>query len=132
MARAGVEHERHVLHAALAQHGRGRLDTATVPARRIGVAGFRKTDEPDASDPSTTPAYRVTAERLAGYRDAATAEPGETVTAAKATVDAQRAWANTTFMQRNQVVYLEPDFYTTEGIQAYTRAYQAINTTASQ
>lgn len=65
-------------------------------------------------------------------RDAATAEPGETVTAAKATVDAQRAWANTTFMQRNQVVYLEPDFYTTEGIQAYTRAYQAINTTASQ
>lgn len=65
-------------------------------------------------------------------RDAATAEPGETVTAAKATVEAQRAWANTTFMRQNQVVYLEPDFYTTEGIQAYTRAYQAISAAASQ
>ncbi|HWT95106.1 MAG TPA: substrate-binding domain-containing protein, partial [Solirubrobacteraceae bacterium] len=44
--------------------------------RRIGVAGFRKTDEPDGTDPArtpagTTPAYRITAERLAGYRDAA-------------------------------------------------------------
>lgn len=46
--------------------------------RRIGIAGFRKTDEPDGTDPArtpaaATPAYRVTAERLAGYRDAATA-----------------------------------------------------------
>lgn len=42
--------------------------------RRIGVAGFRKTDAPDGSGPGRTPpAYRVTAERLAGYRDAATA-----------------------------------------------------------
>ncbi len=125
-------------------NGAGRMGPLIQPLGMTDV--FAATDEPTGG--SATPGSEsvhqdsgLAPETIAAVdpdwmivmdRDAATAEPGETVTAAKATVDAQRAWANTTFMQRNQVVYLEPDFYTTEGIQAYTRAYQAINTTASQ
>ncbi len=60
-------------------------------------------------------------------RDAATAtNAGTTAQAAKATIAAQKAWANTTFVKNDQIVYLAPDFYTTEGIHAYTAAYDAI------
>ncbi|WP_403024356.1 siderophore ABC transporter substrate-binding protein [Salinibacterium sp. GXW1014] len=57
-------------------------------------------------------------------RDAIAAE-GE-YTPAKQVVEAQEAWKSTTFMTDDQVIYLEPDFYVTEGIQAYTTVYQQI------
>ncbi|MDO5697150.1 MAG: ABC transporter substrate-binding protein [Dermatophilus congolensis] len=60
-------------------------------------------------------------------RDAATAEAqGTTAAAAKSTIAAQKAWANTTFVKNDQIVFLDPGFYYTEGIQAYTAAYDAI------
>jgi iron complex transport system substrate-binding protein len=57
-------------------------------------------------------------------RDAATAD-GE-VTPAKQIVDAQEAFANTTFATEDQVIYLDSYFYVTEGIQAYTNAFESI------
>lgn len=59
-------------------------------------------------------------------RDAATATGATTARAAQATVAAQTAWNNTTFVQQDQIVYLPADFYVTEGIHAYTDAYTAI------
>ena len=57
-------------------------------------------------------------------RDAATAT--EEFTPAKAVVEAQEAFAATTFAKNDQVIYLDRFFYTTEGIQAYTTAYEQI------
>lgn len=54
-------------------------------------------------------------------RDAAVGK-GDT-TPAKALVDGQQAWAKTTFRTKDQIVHLAPDFYVTEGIQAYTEAF---------
>ncbi|WP_448221367.1 ABC transporter substrate-binding protein [Gordonia iterans] len=59
-------------------------------------------------------------------RDAATAEDGEQPQAAKAVFDAQEAFAGTEFMQKNQVIYLDPAFYLREGIQSYGASYQQI------
>lgn len=36
---------------------------------------------------------------------------------------AQEAFAGTTFTEKDQIIYLDPFFYTREGIQAYTEAY---------
>lgn len=58
-------------------------------------------------------------------RDAATTDDGSN-TPAQQVVAAQEAWAGTTFMTQDQVVYLAPDFYLREGIQAYTEAFQQI------
>ncbi|MCZ4078179.1 ABC transporter substrate-binding protein [Rhodococcus sp. H36-A4] len=58
-------------------------------------------------------------------RDAAAGEPG--ASPAKAVFDAQEAFANTTFMTEDQVVYLDPYFYTRESIQAYSEAFQSIS-----
>jgi iron complex transport system substrate-binding protein len=57
-------------------------------------------------------------------RDAATAD-GE-ATPAKQIVDAQEAFANTTFVTKDQIIYLDSYFYVTEGIQAYTEAFESI------
>lgn len=57
-------------------------------------------------------------------RDAAAGEEG--AAPAKAVFDAQEAFAKTTFASKNQIVYLDPFFYTREGIQAYTETYQQI------
>jgi iron complex transport system substrate-binding protein len=57
-------------------------------------------------------------------RDAATAD-GE-ATPAKQIVDAQEAFANTTFVTNDQIIYLDSYFYVTEGIQAYTDAFESI------
>ncbi|MFI5617577.1 ABC transporter substrate-binding protein [Streptomyces sp. NPDC051567] len=54
-------------------------------------------------------------------RDAAVGTSG--TTPAQALVESQQAWAKTTFRTKNQIVYLAPDFYVTEGIQAYTAAF---------
>ncbi len=56
-------------------------------------------------------------------RDAVAAE---NATPAQATIEAQQAWANTTFNTKNQVVYLDKDFYVTEGIHAYTAFYNQL------
>lgn len=58
-------------------------------------------------------------------RDAAAGEPG--ASPAQSVVDAQEAFANTTFMTRDQIVYLDPYFYTRESIQAYTEAFVSIS-----
>ncbi|WP_338890909.1 siderophore ABC transporter substrate-binding protein [Rhodococcus sovatensis] len=58
-------------------------------------------------------------------RDAAAGEPG--AAPAKVVFDAQEAFANTTFTTRNQIVYLDPYFYTRESIQAYTQAFESIS-----
>lgn len=58
-------------------------------------------------------------------RDAAAAD-GKAVTPAAQTIAAQSAWKNTAFIKNGDVVVLEPQFYVTEGIQAYTAAYEQI------
>ncbi|MFI8568813.1 ABC transporter substrate-binding protein [Rhodococcus sp. NPDC078407] len=58
-------------------------------------------------------------------RDAAAGEPG--AAPAKVVFDAQEAFANTTFTTENQIVYLDPFFYTRESIQAYTQAFSSIS-----
>ncbi len=59
-------------------------------------------------------------------RDAAAGEGDESP--ASAVFAAQEAFRNTTFMTEDQVIYLDPFFYTREGIQAYTEAYESIAT----
>lgn len=59
-------------------------------------------------------------------RDAAAGE-GE-VLPANEVFAAQEAFASTTFMQEDQVIYLDPFFYTREGIQAYTETYEQVAT----
>lgn len=54
-------------------------------------------------------------------RDAIAAEGA--AAPAKATVDAQEAWRETTFVTEGQIFYLDPEFYVTESIQAYTAFY---------
>ncbi|WDN50702.1 siderophore ABC transporter substrate-binding protein [Streptomyces clavuligerus] len=61
-------------------------------------------------------------------RDAAVgAETGEAI-AAKTVVDGMEAWEKTTFRKQDQVIYLASDFYLTEGIQAYTDAFNQVAT----
>ncbi|UCR88452.1 siderophore ABC transporter substrate-binding protein [Mycetocola spongiae] len=57
-------------------------------------------------------------------RDAAVG--GKDVSPAKQIIDAQEAFANTTFAQKGHVIYLDPFFYTREGIQSYTEAFDQI------
>ena len=57
-------------------------------------------------------------------RDAAAGE-GE-VLPAEQVFAAQEAFAGTTFTVKDQVIYLDPFFYTREGIQAYTETYQQV------
>lgn len=45
---------------------------------------------------------------------------------AKAVIDATEAFAETTFAQNDQIIYLDPQFYTREGIQSYTQAFDQI------
>ncbi|HLS49546.1 MAG TPA: ABC transporter substrate-binding protein [Actinomycetaceae bacterium] len=58
-------------------------------------------------------------------RDAATTAAAE-ATPARELMAAQEAFRGTTFMAQDQVIYLDPYFYTREGIQAYTEAYVQI------
>lgn len=57
-------------------------------------------------------------------RDAAAGEEG--ASPAAAVFAAQEAFANTTFTTEDQIIYLDPYFYTREGIQAYTEAFDSI------
>ncbi|MGW5340774.1 ABC transporter substrate-binding protein [Rhodococcus pyridinivorans] len=60
-------------------------------------------------------------------RDSATAVPGEEAPQpAAAVIDAQEAFANTTFATKDQIIYLDGDFYKREGIESYTEAFQQI------
>ncbi|SDB95160.1 iron complex transport system substrate-binding protein [Sanguibacter gelidistatuariae] len=45
---------------------------------------------------------------------------------AKAIIDATEAFAETTFAKNDQIIYLDPQFYTREGIQAYIQAYEQV------
>lgn len=56
-------------------------------------------------------------------RDAAVGSGAEP---ARATIEAQQLWRNSTFITRNQVLYLDNDFYVTEGIHAYTNFYRQL------
>lgn len=57
-------------------------------------------------------------------RDAAVGD-GE-LTPAKQVIKAQEAFTNTTFVTKDQVIYLDSYFYVTEGIEAYTDAFESI------
>lgn len=59
-------------------------------------------------------------------RDAGVSTEG--AVAAKQVIDAQEAFASTTFATRDQVIYLDPLFYVREGIQAFTEAFTQIST----
>lgn len=61
-------------------------------------------------------------------RDGAVAEANQQTTPAKQLVDGQEAWAKSTFKRKGQVIYLPTDFYLTEGIQAYTAAFNQVAT----
>ncbi|MFJ6656002.1 siderophore ABC transporter substrate-binding protein [Streptomyces sp. NPDC091377] len=62
-------------------------------------------------------------------RDAAVGtEDGSEAIAAKKIVDGMEAWDKTTFRQQDQVIYLDDDFYLSEGIQAYTDAFDQVAT----
>jgi iron complex transport system substrate-binding protein len=45
---------------------------------------------------------------------------------AKQVIEGNPALASTSFVQQGNIVYLEDDFYRTEGVQAYTRAFDQI------
>lgn len=45
---------------------------------------------------------------------------------AKAIIDATEAFAETTFAKNGQIIYLDPQFYTREGIQAYTQTFDQV------
>ncbi|MEU5159952.1 ABC transporter substrate-binding protein [Streptomyces sp. NPDC020875] len=62
-------------------------------------------------------------------RDAAVgAKEGTEAVAAKKIIEGMEAWDKTTFRTKGQVVYLDNDFYLTEGIQAYTDAFGQVAT----
>ncbi|MET8825215.1 ABC transporter substrate-binding protein [Streptomyces sp. NPDC004610] len=62
-------------------------------------------------------------------RDAAVGtEDGSEAVAAKKIVDGMEAWDKTTFRTKDQVIYLDDDFYLSEGIQAYTAAFTQVTT----
>ncbi|MEV3869777.1 ABC transporter substrate-binding protein [Streptomyces sp. NPDC049906] len=62
-------------------------------------------------------------------RDAAVGtEDGSEAVAAKKIVDGMEAWDKTTFRKQDQVIYLAPDFYLSEGAQAYTDAFNQVAT----
>lgn len=51
---------------------------------------------------------------------------GDDSAPAKALFEAQEAFTGTTFGKNDQIIFLDPFFYTREGIQSYTEAYQQI------
>lgn len=57
-------------------------------------------------------------------RDAAAGEAG--AAPAASVIDAQEAFARTTFASDDQIVYLDPYFYTRESIQAFTETYEQL------
>ncbi|GAB3654034.1 ABC transporter substrate-binding protein [Zhihengliuella somnathii] len=60
-------------------------------------------------------------------RDAAVSTEADEYTPAESLIaQLDTVWADTTFFADDQIVYLDPDFYKTEGIQAYTEAYEQI------
>jgi iron complex transport system substrate-binding protein len=61
-------------------------------------------------------------------RDAAVGAEGAAPVAAKQIVNGMEAWDKTTFRTKGQVIYLHGDFYLTEGIQAYTDAFDSVAT----
>ena len=65
------------------------------------------------------PDWMIVLDRDAGAKTAG-AQP------AKAVIDATEAFAETTFAQQGQIIYLDPQFYTREGIQAYTQAFDQV------
>ena len=66
------------------------------------------------------PEWMIVLDRDAATTAAAEAQP------ARALIDAQEAWADTTFITEDQVIVLDAYFYTREGIHAYTEAFHQI------
>ncbi|WP_102157977.1 siderophore ABC transporter substrate-binding protein [Zhihengliuella halotolerans] len=60
-------------------------------------------------------------------RDAAVSTAEDEFTPAQSLVAAlENVWGETTFFAGDQIIYLDANFYVTEGIQAYTEAYEQI------
>lgn len=112
-------------------NGAGRISSLVEPLNvkdvfATGAAGTSDSVHQDSGLSPETVAAKNPDVMIVMDRDAATAEGGQTATPARATIDGQTAWKNTTFMKNDDVVVLDPQFYVTEGIQAYTSAYDAI------
>lgn len=113
-------------------NGAGRISPLLQPLKMTDVFAKKATGGSDSIHQDSGLAPETVAQANPDWmivmdRDAGTSS-GQSAgaQAAKASVEAQKAWANTTFVKNDQIVYLAPDFYTTEGIQAYTAAYDAL------
>lgn len=110
-------------------NGAGRISPLLQPLEMTDVFATQANSESVHQDSGLAPETVAQANpdvMVVMDRDAATAEPGKAVTPATKTVEAQKAWANTTFVENDAIVYLADNFYVTEGIQAYTDAYTRI------
>lgn len=110
-------------------NGAGRIAPLLAPLSLTDVFGTKAGSESVHNDSGLAPetvAQKNPDAMIVMDRDAATAKPGQKVTPAAQTVAAQTAWKNTTFVKDDAIVYLEPSFYLTEGIQAYTDSYDKI------
>lgn len=72
------------------------------------------------------PEWAIVLDRDAAIDTADDATPAATLLAA------QEAWKSVTFIQEDQIIYLDPYFYTREGIQAYIEAYDQITQAFSE
>lgn len=110
-------------------NGAGRIGRIIEPLDLVDVFGSQDLDSESVHQDSgmapetvaqANPEWSIVLDRDAAIESADDATPAATLFAA------QEAWKDVTFMKEDQVIYLDPYFYTREGIQAYTEAYDEI------
>lgn len=110
-------------------NGAGRIGRIIEPLNLIDVFGDQDLDSESVHQDSgmapetvaqANPDWAIVLDRDAAIASADEATPAANLFAA------QEAWSDVTFMAEDQVIYLDPYFYTREGIQAYTEAYEEI------
>ncbi|MFI1018673.1 ABC transporter substrate-binding protein [Streptomyces sp. NPDC020965] len=121
-----------VASAGKVDNGASRIGRLTEPLKLKNVLSSEGEDSTSVHDNSGL-APETIAQRNPDWmimldRDAATGGEGTELVAAKKIVEGMEAWDKTTFRQKNQVIYLASDFYLTEGVQAYTDAFDQVAT----
>ncbi|GAA4688514.1 siderophore ABC transporter substrate-binding protein [Streptomyces chumphonensis] len=122
-----------VVSAGKVDNGASRIGRLTEPLNLVNVLSAEGEDSTSVHDDSGL-APETIAELNPDWlivldRDAAVGtEDGAEAVAAKKVVDGTEAWDKTTFRKQDQVIYLGNDFYLTEGIQAYTDAFDQVAT----
>lgn len=110
-------------------NGAGRIGRIIEPLNLIDVFAGQDLDAESVHQDSgiapetvaqANPDWSIVLDRDAAIDTADDATPAATLFAA------QEAWKNVTFMVEDQIIYLDPYFYTREGIQAYIEAYDQI------